>query len=86
MLNGYGDIVPATHAGRILAIFVGVVVSISEITFNNVKDPHSKSLRRGREVGKGSIDSLATSIMDMQLYNLDPDIVMDIKLSIIVFE
>ncbi|GMT05113.1 hypothetical protein PENTCL1PPCAC_27287, partial [Pristionchus entomophagus] len=28
MLNGYGDIVPATHAGRILAIFVGVVGAI----------------------------------------------------------
>ena len=26
MLNGYGDIVPQTHAGRIIAIFVGVVV------------------------------------------------------------
>lgn len=27
MLNGYGDIVPQTNAGRIIAIFVGVVVS-----------------------------------------------------------
>ncbi|VDK46142.1 unnamed protein product [Cylicostephanus goldi] len=30
MLNGYGDIVPKTHAGRIIAIFVGVVVSWQE--------------------------------------------------------
>ncbi|KAK6759988.1 hypothetical protein RB195_021501 [Necator americanus] len=28
MLNGYGDIVPQTHAGRIIAIFVGVVGAI----------------------------------------------------------
>lgn len=27
MLNGYGDVVPSTNAGRIIAIFVGVVVS-----------------------------------------------------------
>lgn len=27
MLNGYGDIVPFTHCGRIIAIIVGVVVS-----------------------------------------------------------
>ncbi|PIO74081.1 calmodulin binding domain protein [Teladorsagia circumcincta] len=28
MLNGYGDIVPQTHAGRIIAIFVGVIGAI----------------------------------------------------------
>ncbi|CAJ0583138.1 unnamed protein product, partial [Mesorhabditis spiculigera] len=28
MLNGYGDIAPQTHAGRIIAIFVGVVGAI----------------------------------------------------------
>lgn len=37
MLNGYGDIVPQTHCGRVVAITVGVVVSYflsKEATFD----------------------------------------------------
>ncbi|VDK48423.1 unnamed protein product [Anisakis simplex] len=63
MLNGYGDIVPQTQCGRIIAIFVGVVVNIPLMHFKRmefVSFRHIKSkIRAFNEISSTSLDQVS---------------------------